>query len=212
MESVSSEKSWSKQALWTITQFDLASFSQLASISLRIYIQGPLAIFIPIFFSIKHGFKFPKSPQQRPFLKEWVEEVFFRLHPLDFWDVGDEFKCVEKCAEKNYLFLCSTPGESQWRLKNRQGKHEKINLAEHVLSEGPWGGSVVGWDRRRNHMAAMEILGKRRLEMELCIPVVILCSPARSSVLPPHLAAAMHANIIPGALPPRFPICATPGE
>lgn len=122
--------------------------------------------------------------------------------------------CREVCRKKkNYLFLCSTPGESQWRLKNRQRKREKINLAGHVLSEGPRGGSVAGWDQRRNHTAAMEILGKRRLGMELCIPLVVLCSPARSSVVfCPHLAAAKHANIIPGALPPRSPICATPGE
>lgn len=114
----------------------------------------------------------------------------------------------EVCREKkkqHYLFLCSTPGESQWRLKNRQRKHEKINLAERVLSEGPWGGSVVGWDQSRNHMAAMEILGKRRLEMELCIPLVVLCSPARSSALSPHLAAEMHANIIPVLSHHAFP-------
>lgn len=120
--------------------------------------------------------------------------------------------CREVCRKKkNYLFLCSTPGESQWRLKNRQRKREKINLAGHVLSEGPQGGSVAGWDRRRNH-TAMEILGKRRLGMQPGIPLVVFCSPVRSSAPCPHLAAAMHANIIPGALPPRSPICATPGE
>lgn len=61
-------------------------------------------------------------------------------------------------------------GKSHWRLTNVQRKHEKINLAENVLSEGPRRSSAAGWCRRGNHRGNP---WKRWLKAPLSIPSVI---------------------------------------